>query len=381
MPRRFWKHESRKVFQGRFEDIVEGKIFRRNLFSFDEMNVLLEPHKGSRKRKRVADNYLEDKWWETRLQIINELRVKTPIEEQVGNAPLLDEAINIWSNRLDYEGKAEQTIRDYKTSMLFWVEGNGNIPVDLYLPTHDENFLRYLKGRGVSKNTVKKHTRHVSVFWRFAKKKGWLKDQPDFEGVLGEDVEPDPYTIQEMESLLRYWVKTNNKPAFRMTVMLSQTGLRSSEIRNLKLKDINLVEKEMIIRFSKGRKKGKKAGLSETLLSFIKMDRRNPSEIYFTDDGYGRNRWRDASHVAKHFRDAWNALGVYRRQPVHGFRSFVATFTLGKSGDLYRVKNLMGHSSTSVTEGYISDARQVSESRELINKTINKSINIPVFGS
>ena len=83
----------------------------------------------------------------------------------------------------------------------------------------------------------------------------------------------------------------------------------------------------------------------------------------------------------KKFRKAWNAFGVYRRQPVHGFRSFVATFTLGKSGDLYRVKNLMGHSSTSVTEGYISDARQVSESRELINKTINKSINIPVFGS
>ena len=41
----------------------------------------------------------------------------------------------------------------------------------------------------------------------------------------------------------------------------------------------------------------------------------------------------------------------------------------------------MGHSSTSVTEGYISDARQVSESREIINKTINKSINIPVFSS
>ena len=372
--KKIWKYSAREYYMGRFEGIDPSKILMKKLISFKDMNAILKGINGTARRTKKLHETLEDLWWKKRMELLSEPKTDS-------NTPVISEAVNIWMTRLEAEGKSLVTRKAYQISMNFWIKANHNRSMDQYVPEHDEMFLQFLSDKGMAINTVNKHCRHVSVFWKWAKKKGWIKTLPDFENVLKEFVEPDPYTHDEIYNILKYFGSIQDKISFRATVMLCQTGMRSSECIGIRLNDINMSEGWINIRHSKGRKKNVKKPISDTLRSFLEADIRQDHEYWFLDDGKGNLRWSTSSTMGHHFRKIWNTLGVFRRQPVHGFRSFVATFALKGGGSIYDVKNLLGHSTTKQTEGYANEGVLLPDTKAMINKTISKSISIPEFTS
>lgn len=372
--KKIWKYSARQYYMGRFEGIDPNKTLMKKLISFQDMNSILKGISGTARKEKKLHEVLEDLWWKKRMDLLSE-------PQQNSDAPIISEAVKIWMTRLEAEGKSEVTRQAYQISMNFWMKANENRSVDQYMPEHDEMFLQFLSDKGMAINTVNKHCRHVSVFWKWAKKKGWIKQPPDFENVLSEYVEPDPYTMDEIYKILKYFGSVQDKIAFRATVMLCQTGMRSSECIGIQLKDINLDEGWINIRHAKGRKRNIKKPISDTLHSFLLNDVRSEHEKYYLDNGKGKPRWSASNAMAHFFRKVWNDLGVHRRQPVHGFRSFVATFALKGGASIYDVKNLLGHSTTKQTEGYANEGILLPDTQSMINKTISKSISIPDFAS
>ncbi len=137
--------------------------------------------------------------------------------------------------------------------------------------------------------------------------------------------------------------------------LLYSTGIRVSELINIKLTDINFYNNEIKI-LGKGNKERIvifNNTCRETLNKFIKDGRK---KLYKNDTGYlfiGRNN----GHISsKYVRDIINKVkvkaGVEGKITPHVFRHTFATDMLNNGADLVSVKDLLGHESLNTTSIY-----------------------------
>lgn len=137
--------------------------------------------------------------------------------------------------------------------------------------------------------------------------------------------------------------------------LLYSTGIRVSELINIKLTDINFYNNEIKI-LGKGSKERIvifNNTCRETLNKFIKDGRK---KLYKNDTGYlfiGRNN----GHISsKYVRDIINKVkvkaGVEGKITPHVFRHTFATDMLNNGADLVSVKDLLGHESLNTTSIY-----------------------------
>ena len=137
--------------------------------------------------------------------------------------------------------------------------------------------------------------------------------------------------------------------------LLYSTGIRVSELINIKLTDINFYNNEIKI-LGKGSKERIvifNNTCREALNKFIKDGRK---KLYKNDTGYlfiGRNN----GHISsKYVRDIINKVkvkaGVEGKITPHVFRHTFATDMLNNGADLVSVKDLLGHESLNTTSIY-----------------------------
>lgn len=137
--------------------------------------------------------------------------------------------------------------------------------------------------------------------------------------------------------------------------LLYSTGIRVSELINIKLNDINFYNNEIKI-LGKGSKERIvifNNTCREALYNFINNGRK---ALYKNDTGYlfiGRNN----GHISsKYVRDIINKIkvkaGVEGKISPHVFRHTFATDMLNNGADLVSVKDLLGHESLNTTSIY-----------------------------
>ena len=137
--------------------------------------------------------------------------------------------------------------------------------------------------------------------------------------------------------------------------LLYSTGIRVSELINIKLSDINFYNNEIKI-LGKGSKERIvifNSTCREALNKFITDGRR---KLYKKDSEYlfiGRNN----GHISsKYVRDIINKIkvkaGVEGKVSPHVFRHTFATDMLNNGADLVSVKDLLGHESLNTTSIY-----------------------------
>lgn len=141
--------------------------------------------------------------------------------------------------------------------------------------------------------------------------------------------------------------------------VLLDSGLRASELCTLKLKDVHL--QEMRIKVSgKGRKQreipiGVKTRLD--LHTFISRHRRGvrPDEYVFLS--YKRNPLSQTT-LDEIIERLKLLAGIEKEGGSHMFRRTYATLFMENGGDIYDLRDLMGHSHISTTEGYVQEANK-----------------------
>ncbi len=260
---------------------------------------------------------------------------------------------------------SDNTITNYRVDLLEFNEfiGNKLLKID---KDDVNNYLKFLYDNDISKSSIARKLSSLRSFYNYLVKKekvdinyfGMIKN-PKKSGSLPKFVKDDD--IHKMFSIpdTRTWIGMRNLLIIRM---LYATGLRVSELINIKLNDINVNERTIKI-LGKGSKERIVVfgyHTKEALDDYLNRGRRQVDfqgspYLFLNKDG---NRL-SARYVRKIIDDIIFKASVKMHVSPHMLRHTFATGMLNNGADLVSVKDLLGHESLNTTSIYthVSDEK------------------------
>ena len=262
------------------------------------------------------------------------------------------------------KGLSQNTVQAYETDILSFLNWLTKTPNINYLNLKEDNinkYIAYLFKSKLKSSSVNRKISSLKSLYLYLIKKNILKNSPISQVITPkkEKYLPSSMSEDEVDRLLKS-PDTSNKIEKRdkaMIEMLYATGMRISELVNLKLTDVDM-QRCVAKVFGKGKKErlipfGEAA--LEALSDYISdRDKSVSKEIFLS------NRGKKLSRVA-----FWQRIKIYLiRENLknsispHTLRHAFATHLLNRGADLRSVQLLLGHSDLSTTQIYTHIAKQ-----------------------
>ncbi|APR08558.1 site-specific tyrosine recombinase XerD [Lentilactobacillus parabuchneri] len=229
------------------------------------------------------------------------------------------------------------------------------------------NFLEQLQQQRKARNTVIRVVSTLRRFFQYLVQFGVIKDDPMLKVDSPKKAQtlPDVLTVAQVNQLLSM-PNTNQKLGIRDRAILETlyaTGLRVSELVNLKLGDLHLPmnllqtigkgDKERIIPISDVAVDWLNRYLTTTRVALL--DGKPNTEFVFLN-AHGRQLTRQAIWLM--IKKYVNQAGIKRHVTPHTLRHSFATHLLENGADLRIVQELLGHSDISTTQIYTHVSHQ-----------------------
>jgi len=228
---------------------------------------------------------------------------------------------------------------------------------------HVLDYIRYLRSREYASSTVARKVASVKSFFGFLVTDGLLDvdDDPttavDLPSV--DESLPNPLKPEEMARLLAEPAKSRSPRAVRdlaLFELMYATGMRASEVLNLKLEAIDLEDQTV-----RCKGKGNKERIlplydrvCAVLANYVENARqaliRRPSEQTVFLNHHGRPLSRQGLWLL--VKEYAQAAGIKRRVTPHTFRHTFATHMLNGGAGLREVQELLGHANIVSTQIY-----------------------------
>lgn len=256
---------------------------------------------------------------------------------------------------------------DLSEARTFFVENGGFIDW-LKLSSRDiEIFIQYLAQKKDKRSTQSRKISTLRSFYRFLNKRNIIPVNPvELISLRGEHKKlPEFLYSDEMVKVLKS-ISTTTPLGLRNMALLElfyATGMRVSEIANLKLEQIDF-ELNLILVHGKGNKDRYVAFGEEakTALNNYLVEARKKLLLHKTDYGYvflnsngNRITSRGLEYIIKNiFLNAGISASVHPHMLRHTF----ATQMLNNGADLRTVQELLGHESISTTQIYTHVTKQ-----------------------
>ena len=261
------------------------------------------------------------------------------------------------------KGLSNNTAKAYEadiSSFFQWLD-NEDLKYKNLQEDHINQYISFLFQRKMRSSSVNRKISSIKSFYIFLVKRNFVKNSPlnDLVTPKQEKYLPESMSEAEVDKLLNS-PNVSNKIENRdkaMIEMLYATGMRISELVNLKITDVDM--KRCVVKvFGKGSKE-RLVPFGETALDSLKSylnDREQSSskEIFLS------NRGKKMTRVA-----FWQRVKVYLiRENLknsispHTLRHAFATHLLNRGADLRSVQLLLGHSDLSTTQIYTHIAKQ-----------------------
>ncbi len=267
---------------------------------------------------------------------------------------------------------SDNTIKNYHIDLLEFNEFINNKLLDINKDDVN-NYLKILYDNNLNKSSISRKLSSLRTFYDYLVKKEIINTNyfrlvknPRKESNLPKFVKEED--IDKMFDIpdTRAWIGKRNLLIIRM---LYATGLRVSELINIKINDINISDrtikilgkgsKERIVVFGNHTK--------EVLNDYLnngrwKIDIHNSDYLFLNKDG---NRLSDR-YVRKIIDDIIIKASITMHVSPHMLRHTFATGMLNNGADLVSVKDLLGHESLNTTSIYthVTD----DKIREIYNK-------------
>jgi len=277
---------------------------------------------------------------------------------------LLDQFINYI--RVE-RGLSDNTVEAYSRDLLLFFQFIEEREISTVKVSPD-NLREYVSTLriGLSARSVARNISAIKTFFRFLVSEGKIKDNPArlLETPRPSRRLPGPLSQQEVEQLLSQ--PDPNRPKGQrdcaMFEILYATGLRVSELVNLKISNINL-EAGYIRTVGKGSKErivpiGDKA--MEAVKDYLSIGRyqmmkeRNSPYIFLNSMGHPMSRQGFWKIIKKYGKEA----GIKRKITPHSIRHSFATHLLEAGADLRSVQVMLGHADISTTQIYTHVTRE-----------------------
>ena len=257
------------------------------------------------------------------------------------------------------------TINNYKIDLVDFYEFNNKKILNV-----DKNivnkYMQYLYDKGVSKKTIARKLSSVRSFYNYLYKKGIVSNNyfvriknPKMDKGLPKLVKETDIDKMFLVPNIKSELGQRNLLIIRM---LYATGVRVSELVNIKLLDINFSDrtirvlgkgsKERIVVFGNNTKEILELYLNN---GRHKLDKCNSEYLFLNKDG---NRLSDR-YVRNIINDIIFKASIEINVSPHMLRHTFATNMLNNGADLVSVKDILGHESLNTTSIYthVSDDR------------------------
>ncbi len=290
----------------------------------------------------------------------------------------LESGISMFLEEKKDNNLSESTIEyyDYVLSKAFLpIIGNVNV--------HDINkatvtdFIRKTKKTGVQVSTINVRLRGIRAFLNYLEEEGY--SQPVKVKML-RDIEKSVQTFtKEHIDLLARKPKIKQFCDIRdwaMIMFLLATGIRLSSFVNIKIKDVNLVQRELLITHTKN-KKELLLPASKSLMKILNeylVYRKGSENDYLFCNAYGEKiPKRSVQDRIKKYCKARLGVTSIRYSP-HTFRHTFAIFFLRKGGDIFTLQSLLDHATLDMTRKYLNllpeDLRREYNDKNILDNVV-----------
>lgn len=231
-----------------------------------------------------------------------------------------------------------------------------------------------------SPGTINHRISTLKQFFKFLQQANYIESDPaeKLKKQKTKQVQVQPFTELEIKALL-------NAPDKRTFVgyrdyvtmmLLLETGIRLSEITNLKIHDINLEHNEILITNGKGNKERKvyfQYLMKEHLKKYLKV--RGTLEHDYLLIGRSNSPLRN-----KALQDRITIYGelaqINKRVSPHTFRHTFAKLYITNGGDAFSLQQILGHTTSEMTKKYVqlfgADLRQLHKKYSPIEGMVNR---------
>lgn len=275
------------------------------------------------------------------------------------------------------DGKAAKTLESYVgdiRAFLQWVETKGNSFTGNLKRFHITSYRNYLVQEGYEINTINKKINSLQCFNQFLIDRGYLKEQvvdlkkDKVKVAAGSERDVEVFTDTEIEKLLFYIQSEEVLSRDRLIILLLlYTGIRVSELVNIKLKDVDVLAMNLTVAWGKGGKRREvplKGEVIESIKEYLEGERK---ENKFADSEYliltNRSAKMDRDAVNRLLKRMESKLSI--RMHPHMFRHTFCTRLLKRGVELTTVAKLAGHASIQTTASFYINTSQ-KDKREAV---------------
>ncbi len=318
--------------------------------SLKELKILINKEKNKdyyNKLKKIAIKYYDDYKPQTYTFEDNQKKLTLEqIHKLVDKITLTELAIIRYKNILQKTSFSEGTQKNYLSGFKIFLKyfdfihpkKISDIEIKKYLFESKEKHklsVSYINGQI---NTIKFYYTHIEQ--RKIEYKYLFR--PKREKKLPVVLSP-----KEVFEMIRV---TENLKHKSIIALLYASGLRRSELLNLKIYDIDFERELLIVRKGKG-KKDRQTLLSNNFKSILQnyLEEYQPKEYLF--EGAAGGRYSESS-MEKVIKKAVEKAKIAKHVTPHTLRHSFATHLLENSVDIRFIQELLGHSSIKTTERY-----------------------------
>ncbi|NDK08789.1 tyrosine-type recombinase/integrase [Candidatus Gracilibacteria bacterium] len=244
---------------------------------------------------------------------------------------------------LKYRNYSSRTIEVYTTCVTFFLKYIKN---DISKITKDNiiDFIFHLQSKNKAPKTINLYKEAIKFFIKEV-----LKMNLDFDIKLSHEAKKLPIVLSNQD-IIKIIEVTNNLKHKLLLSLSYASGLRVSEIVNLKVGDINLDELTIHIKGAKGNKdritvfsQKLKNDLGKNILYKEKND-------YLIESERGGKLTERTAQII--FKNAMKKAGIKKDASFHSLRHSFATHLLENGTDIRYIQELLGHSSIKTTQIY-----------------------------
>lgn len=263
--------------------------------------------------------------------------------------------------KLELKRYSDNTVRNYVACFEAFINYyHGKDPITLN-EIDIRNYLQKLIQEGKSNSYVNLAVNSIKFYYEIVlgmPNRFYAIERPRKEKQL-----PEVLPKEDIVKIMQY---TNNIKHKCIIGLLYSSGLRRSELLNLKVTDID--SKRMVVTIKSA--KGNKDRVSILSPSILK-DLQNYYRIYrpktYLFEGQSRNKY-SGSSVLNIVVMAAKKAGIQKKVTPHMLRHSFATHLLENGTDIRHIQLLLGHSSTKTTEIYTHVAnRSFMEIKDLLS--------------
>lgn len=261
------------------------------------------------------------------------------------------QVLRMMEQKLKLRGYSENTQRTYlqmfKEFLQFYANDN---PVDL-TEIEIRNFLVYLiEHKKISRSAQNQSINAIKFFYE--KVLGQERKVYQLERPLKEKRLPE---VLSQEEIMRIFEAIDNIKHRTMLMLIYASGLRRSELLNLRIGDVDMNRNIVFIRGGKGRR-DRQSVMAQSLNPMLKEYMQKYTPKFWLFEGPGDTRYSESS-LRQILHRAAKKAGIKKQVRLHMLRHSFATHLLEAGTSTRYIQVLLGHESPKTTEVYAHVSR------------------------